>query len=302
MKNRISPAEIHLAVSTNQPQLVDRLLSIGADPDARYRGVTLLGLATSSLDRSMVKKLLNAGADPNSKSQGLNGRIEPPIYTAARLRDEELVELFISSGADVNATDFYGHNALWVATKGQRPLLMAKLLEGGSCVGSHDWSQCPLYLTTKYLGYRGRCQLSKFLVTAGSDPTTMDPDGKSSLYWSLRNRDYDLFRFMIDSCNPRCWAVLMDRNIEDLLGNMPEELLLFLQNQWYNPVSLAAQCRLVIRTHLLKISGNRSLFLRVPSLPLPARLIRFLLLEQQPPQEETIPCFMKNTSVKKSRD
>jgi len=84
MKNRISPAEIHLAVSTNQPQLVDRLLSIGADPDARYRGVTLLGLATSSLDRSMVKKLLNAGADPNSKSQGLNGRIEPPIYTAAR--------------------------------------------------------------------------------------------------------------------------------------------------------------------------------------------------------------------------
>lgn len=189
-----------------------------------------------------------------------------------------------------------------VATKGQRPLLMAKLLEGGSCVGSHDWSQCPLYLTTKYLGYRGRCQLSKFLVTAGSDPTTMDPDGKSSLYWSLRNRDYDLFRFMIDSCNPRCWAVLMDRNIEDLLGNMPEELLLFLQNQWYNPVSLAAQCRLVIRTHLLKISGNRSLFLRVPSLPLPARLIRFLLLEQQPPQEETIPCFMKNTSVKKSRD
>merc|ERR1712071_14185 len=300
-KSRISSAEIHLAVSTNQPELVDRLLSIGADPDARYRGVTLLGLATSTLDRSMVKKLLDAGADPDGKSQGLNGRIEPPIYTAARLRDEELVDLFIKSGADVNVTDFYGHNALWVATKGQRPLLMARLLQGGSSVGSDDWSQCPLYLTTKYLGSRGRRQLSKFLVAAGSDPTTMDPEGKSSLYWSLRNRDYDLFRFMIDSYNPRCWVALMNLNVEDLLANVPEELLLFVQNQWYNPASLAAQSRLVIRTHLLNKLGNRSLFLHVPSLPLPAMLHRFLLFDQQPPQEETIPCYMKNTTGKKAR-
>ena len=36
-----------------------------------------------------------------------------------------------------------------VATKGQRPLLVAKLLAAGSRVGSvedYPWSQCPLYL------------------------------------------------------------------------------------------------------------------------------------------------------------
>lgn len=179
---------------------------------------------------------------------------------------------------------------------------MAKLLQAGSCVGTVDWSQCPLYLTTKYLGYRGRYHLSKFLVAAGSDPTIIDSEGKSSLYWSLRNRDYELFRFMIDSYNPRCWTVLMNNNVEGLLTNVPEELLLFLQNQWYNPISLAAQSRLVIRTHLLKKFGNRSLFLYVPSLPLPPMLQRFLLLEQQPLQEEMIPCFMKNISVKKNRN
>lgn len=89
-----------------------------------------------------------------------------------RLKDDELAELLIRSGANLNSTDFYGHTPLWyirhwpaklptcmlpdfytrhcrVATKGQRPLLVAKLLAAGSRVGSVDdypWSQCPLYL------------------------------------------------------------------------------------------------------------------------------------------------------------
>lgn len=84
-KPRISAAEIHLAVSTKQPALVDGLLALGADPDAIYRGVTLLGQATAALDRCLVQMLLDAGANPNASSQGLNGRVEPPIYTASRL-------------------------------------------------------------------------------------------------------------------------------------------------------------------------------------------------------------------------
>jgi hypothetical protein len=99
-----------------------------------------------------------------------------------RLKDDELAELLIRSGANLNSTDFYGHTPLWyiyiihtplmtlsklpacmlctwwftsfyvvcrVATKGQRPLLVAKLLAAGSRVGSvedYPWSQCPLYL------------------------------------------------------------------------------------------------------------------------------------------------------------
>lgn len=40
-----------------------RLLSVGGDPDAIYRGVTLLGTAVSSRDLTMVEALVSAGAD-----------------------------------------------------------------------------------------------------------------------------------------------------------------------------------------------------------------------------------------------
>ena len=170
-----------------------------------------------------------------------------------------------------------------VATKGQRPLLVAKLLAAGSRVGStedYPWSQCPLYLATKYLGYRGRHQLAMFLMAAGADPTRMDSKGRSAIYWSLRNRDNDLFAFMIDSYNPRCWEVMLQRRVEELLAELPENHLTTLQQQWYNPPSLAKQCRLAIRLHLLQRFNYRSLFLLVPRLPVPAPLQRFLLVRR----------------------
>ncbi|KZS17651.1 Ankyrin repeat and SOCS box protein 11 [Daphnia magna] len=301
MRARISPAELHLVVKIGQVQEVSRLLAAGGDPDAIYRGITLLGTAISSQDKAMVQVLLSAGADASVPSHGSNGRLEPPLYTACRLKDDELAEMLIRAGADLNASDFYGHTPLWVATKGQRPLLVAKLLAAGSRLGStedYSWSQCPLYLATKYLGYRGRHQLAMFLMAAGADPTRMDSKGRSAIYWSLRNRDHDLFVFMIDSYNPRCWDSMLQRRVEELLTDLPDTHLKILQKQWYNPPSLAKQCRLVIRLHLLQKFNYRSLFLLVPRLPLPTVIQRFLLLDQELPDEETTPCFMKDISIK----
>ena len=75
----------------------------------------------------------------SAPSHGLNGRLEPPLYTACRLveitscwhwqfvrfskrvrvvgmhrlKDDELAELLIRAGADLNGLDFYGHTPLW---------------------------------------------------------------------------------------------------------------------------------------------------------------------------------------------
>lgn len=165
-----------------------------------------------------------------------------------------------------------------------------------------------------------------FLMAAGADPTRMDSKGRSAIYWSLRNRDHDLFVFMIDSYNPRCWDSMLQRRVEELLTDLPDTHLKILQKQWYNPPSLAKQCRLVIRLHLLQKFNYRSLFLLVPRLPLPTVIQRFLLviktllnfsfywvqpviifsvffffflqLDQELPDEETTPCFMKDISIK----
>lgn len=179
-------------------------------------------------------------------------------------------------------------------------MLVAKLLAAGSRVGAskdYPWSECPLYLATKYLGYRGRHELARLLIAAGSDPTLVDGKGRGAIYWSLRNRDHDLFHFMIDAYNPRCWVALLHRRVEELLTELSEDQLVSLQQQWYNPPSLAKQCRLVIRQYLLKRFDHQSLFLLVPRLKLPKVMQRFLLLDQQLPQEESVPCFMKSASI-----
>ena len=90
----------------------------------------------------------------------------------------------------------------------------------------------------------------------------------------------------------------MHRRVEALLAHMPEHELLLLQHQWYNPAALTYQCRLVIRRHLLQEFNYRSLFLLVPRLPVPVLLQKFLLLDQQVPREEDVPCFMKETCSK----
>lgn len=120
--------------------------------------------------------------------------------------------------------------------------------------------------------------MAMFLMAAGADPTRMDSKGRSAIYWSLRNRDHDLFVFMIDSFNPRCWDSMLQKRVEELLSDLPETHLKILQNQLYNPPSLAKQCRLVIRMHLLHKFNYRSLFLLVPRLPLPVLIQRFLLV------------------------
>lgn len=176
-------------------------------------------------------------------------------------------------------------------------MLVAKLLASGSRLGSngdYPWSQCPLYLATKYLGYRGRHQLALFLMAAGADPTLLDTKGRSALYWCLRNRDHDLFSFMIDAFNPRCWPAMLHQRMEGLLNDLPETHVKLLEAQLYNPPSLTKQCRLLIRGKLLKQSNHLSLFNLVPQLRLPPIIEKFILFNQDLPQDELVPCFMKN--------
>ena len=171
-----------------------------------------------------------------------------------------------------------------------------ELLAAGSVLGGKEfvWSQCPLYLITKYLSYYGRHQLACFIMAAGSDPTLLDSKGRSAIYWTLRNGDHDLLIFMLDAYNPNCWTTLLHKRVESLLSDLPEVILDQIKTLWYNPPSLARQCRSVIRRHLLIQFSYRSLFLFVYKLPLPVFLQKFILFDQDLPQEDVIPCFMKN--------
>ena len=135
-----------LAVSSQDKALVQVILSAGADVWwVRFFFSFSLFLQWCQVFMQVSEHLL-ACIDfglHSLPSHGSNGRLEPPLYTACRLvfftrctsiyfplsidftigeawhcdmhrlKDDELAELLIRSGANLNSTDFYGHTPLW---------------------------------------------------------------------------------------------------------------------------------------------------------------------------------------------
>jgi len=121
----------------------------------------------------MVAMLLKAGADPNPKNGG------PPLHSAARGRDTEMLKLLLRYGANVNAMNNDGETALAIAVKkweGHKFNAITKaeiLLTAGADVNLHKEqgpSYCfkttfPLYLAVETCN----TELVELLIKHGAD-------------------------------------------------------------------------------------------------------------------------------------
>jgi ankyrin repeat protein len=98
---------INVAADSEHWEVVELLMDRGADinvTEPGYRNISLLGAALGGHDlrgkgSSMAKLLLEKGADPNSLAGAYHGSA---LGAAATKGNRELVELFLSKGADVN--------------------------------------------------------------------------------------------------------------------------------------------------------------------------------------------------------
>ncbi|MFT7801832.1 NF-kappa-B inhibitor alpha [Arapaima gigas] len=137
---------LHLAVITEQPQIVDHLLKAGCDPQLvdnqgntalhiackrgslscfgvltqscptelpsimavkNYSGLNCLHLACIHGFFSLVERLIHLGADINAQEL-CNGR--SALHLAVDLQNQELVRLLITLGADVNTLTYGGYS------------------------------------------------------------------------------------------------------------------------------------------------------------------------------------------------
>lgn len=193
-------------------ETADLLIRAGANVNAANTyGVTPLSLACTNENAAMVQKLLNAGANPNGSPAGT-----PPLMTAARTGNVEIVQALLAHGADVNAKESArGQTALmWAmaerhpelarvlierkaevnarSTSGFTPLLFAArqgdvesariLLEAGAKVNDAAPEEgSPLVVAT----YSGHEQLALFLLEKGADANAADAYGITALHYAL---------------------------------------------------------------------------------------------------------------------
>ena len=139
------------------------LLENGAKPDTTHElGRSSLSYACQAGNLALVEMLLEFGASPNSPLDG-DSTQPTPIYHAARLADDKIIEMLIKKRADVN-------------------------------VASGD----PLCSALSIAVQEGSESKVKLLLDAGADCTTEDGDGNSSLHHAAIQGSENIVRLLLD--------------------------------------------------------------------------------------------------------
>lgn len=180
-----------LMLAVGDLEKVRLLLKKGADVNARsVTGRTPLLIAASRTGAGEVVKLLLAhGADANAKDelQGIplipaGGGGSTALIEAAKIRDGKALEYLIDAGANVQATDNSGADALTAAAVYGNVENVRRLLSHGARV---DTRATPNQFTSLILAtWRQDPKLVKMLIGAGADPNAQDARGATALMWS----------------------------------------------------------------------------------------------------------------------
>jgi len=121
------------AVENNNREMIQLLLSAGANPNAaNRRGETPLMHLTSEANVELIRDLIAAGADANA----LDDSGESPLMRAVTHCNFSVAKELIDAGADVNAKDASGNTLLMNAAQNNEPEVLKFLLAAGVPVDS----------------------------------------------------------------------------------------------------------------------------------------------------------------------
>ncbi|RWS03641.1 ankyrin-1-like protein [Dinothrombium tinctorium] len=189
--------DLHLAISLGNVKevenVVEKLIELEADCDINL--ITLIGNASplsyavykSNID--IVRLLLRYRCDPNRLSKDHLGRIEPPLCSAVRIGNIDVIAalLNLSQGLNINQTDFFNQTPLWLAVKNRRLDIVELIVNNETfsldCESFRLQKSSPVYLAAKYLN--NRAKILDFLIDSGITWSCFEDGykGSSVLHW-----------------------------------------------------------------------------------------------------------------------
>jgi len=203
---------LHWAVYRNDVGLVGRLLSAGANPNARNDyGSTPLSEAAVVGNVEVIRKLLESGADVESP----NGDGQTALMIMARSSNLAAAKLLLRHGANVNARERWrGQTALMWAAAENQPQMVRLLIEHHANVNERsNLTNFERQVTSEprmqarpsggftpllYAARKGCLDCAKLLVEGGADVNLSDPDGVSPLLLATLNLNFDIAAVLIE--------------------------------------------------------------------------------------------------------
>jgi len=188
------------AVSGGNRELFEFLVAKGADV-SKFHMSAWLGDLTS------VKRFVEQGTDVNTKDDQLNWTA---LHWVAFTGHQDVIELLLAKGANVNAKDEWNDVPLHYAAVAGKSDLVGLLLAKEAEVNSKDDSgKTPLHDAAT----QGHQEVVEMLIAAGADVNAKDQDGRTPLHQAARKGNRDIAELLI--------AKGADVNVADKDGRAP---------------------------------------------------------------------------------
>jgi len=196
---------IMYAAANNDPELVRVLIKAGANVKLKNDfGTSAMTEAAIIGSAPVIDVLLKAGADPNFQTP--DG--ETPLMAAARSGKVDAVKALLDAGADVNAKESWGgQSALMWATAQSQAEIVKLLATKGANLNDHSkinqWERKIIqeprpkdmnkggFTPLHYAAREGCVSCVEYLLGAGADPDSEDPDRMTPLLLALMNMHFD---------------------------------------------------------------------------------------------------------------
>ncbi|MDR2548440.1 MAG: ankyrin repeat domain-containing protein [Rickettsiales bacterium] len=226
--NKYDGTPLHLAVESGELNVVEYLISKGANIDVKKSGWAPLHIAAiGKLD--IVKYLIDKGADVNTKNKygvtalhravyheklnvveylvdkGANinaNAVGPffsgtPLHCAVHSRSQNTVEYLVDKGADTGAKDEKGSTPLHHAAKGDNLNIVKCLVEQGADIYTKGriGGMVPLHVAAKC----GSVSIIKYFIGKGIDINIKDKYSNTSLHFAIEKGNLSAVRYLIET-------------------------------------------------------------------------------------------------------
>ncbi|CAH1796883.1 unnamed protein product [Owenia fusiformis] len=177
-KNALRQTPLHLAILTEEPQIVSCLIQNGAGIRVLDRyGQTSLHLAVSRGSPACLDAIIETSNDLPINEKDFEGRT--PLHLAIETSSGHIVRRLIKAGANVNVVDGKsGRSPIFYAVEANQQHLVEMLLQAGCYVNLQNYSgNTPLHCASGH----GFSNLIQMLMKYGADPYVKNHSGDSCL-------------------------------------------------------------------------------------------------------------------------
>ena len=197
--NRDRQAKNRVLISKSEvgeKRLVRYLISRGARANRLELGTTALIAATRYADEEMLEMLLEAGADVNQTNEkGIS-----PLLRASQWGNEVAVEWLLEHGADVNQTAANGDSALSTASLYHNAGVVRLLLAHGADPNLADWLG---YTSLELAILHGDRSVVQDLIEAGAECDLTEKKALLLMKYAFRNNIPEFVEIALNDCLTR---------------------------------------------------------------------------------------------------